>query len=186
MEIEYIPEKEDFIAFNLYQNWQTPEGRKRKEKALISFTASFFFIMLLLYTLIGLAFDNTVLMSLLVGLGLSVVSIIALAFYYNRLLSKTVRDQVSTWFDSGKNRDFSCRHRLVLDEQGLSDTSEYGESHTKWSGMERVEQNGDYIFIYPSSMEAIPLKKKHFPSESAAADFFSFAAEHIEKAQQAA
>ena len=30
MEIEYTLKKEDIIVFNMYQNFQSPEGRKRK------------------------------------------------------------------------------------------------------------------------------------------------------------
>ena len=97
-----------------------------------------------------------------------------------------MRGTVSKWLDGGKNTGLLCRHKLVLDEEGLSDTSDFGESRMRWGGVERVEQNDDYIFIYLSSMEAIPLNKKLFDSESAAADFYSFTAEHIEKAQQAA
>jgi hypothetical protein len=33
------------------------------------------------------------------------------------------------------------RHRLVLDEDGLTESTAVGESHTRWTGVDRVEQS---------------------------------------------
>jgi len=177
MEIEYTTDKEDIIAFNLYQNFQSPEGRKRKRNAVLGNTLAFFIALLVI---------NIIAANWWISLGIAVVFSIPFAFFINWSLDRSVRGTVSKWLDSGKNTSLLCKHKLVLDEEGLIDTTDFGESRMRWGGMERVKQSDDYIFIYPSSMESIPLKKKLFDSESAAADFYNFAAEHIEKAQRTA
>lgn len=191
MEIEYTPEKEDAIAFALFNMLQSPPLRHERRNGLIISSIMLFLATLtiatLLITVISKASIST---SLLIGLAISlfitIPSSISLSSSYKDNLNSNTRKRISASIDSGRNRGWLCKHRLVLDEEGLSTSSEYGEGHTKWSGIERVEQNDDYIFIYFNFSSAIVLNKKHFPSESAAADFFSFAAEHIERAQQPA
>ena len=62
------------------------------------------------------------------------------------------------------------RHRLVLGEDGLSESTAVGESRTTWAGVDRVEQSPDYIFIYttPSAAYVIPRRAFKDPQQAEA------------------
>jgi hypothetical protein len=62
------------------------------------------------------------------------------------------------------------RHRLVLSEEGLSESTAVGESRTTWVGVDRVEQSPDYVFIYttPSAAHVIPKRAFRDPQQAEA------------------
>src|SRR6185369_7166056 len=49
-------------------------------------------------------------------------------------------------------------HKISLNEQGLVESTAVGESHISWAGIDRIEQNEEYIFIYtaPTAAHVIP------------------------------
>ena len=64
------------------------------------------------------------------------------------------------------------RHRLVLDEAGLSESTAVGASRTAWAGVDRVEQNAEYIFIYTTPHAAHVIPKRAFPDPQQAEEFY--------------
>jgi hypothetical protein len=67
------------------------------------------------------------------------------------------------------------RHRLVLGEDGLVESTAVNESRTAWSGVDRVEQSADYIFIYTSPAAAHVIPKRAFSDPQEADAFFRLA-----------
>jgi hypothetical protein len=67
------------------------------------------------------------------------------------------------------------RHRLVLGEDGVVESTAVNESRTAWSGVDRVEQSADYIFIYTSPAAAHVIPKRAFSDLQEADAFFRLA-----------
>lgn len=67
------------------------------------------------------------------------------------------------------------KHRLVLDDAGLVETTAVGESRTSWPGVHRVEQNADYIFIYVAPASAHLIPRRSFKEPQEADSFFEYA-----------
>jgi hypothetical protein len=63
-------------------------------------------------------------------------------------------------------------HQLVLSESGLVEKTAVGESHTAWAGVDRVEQNPEYIFIYTSAVGAHIIPKRAFKDIQEAEGFY--------------
>ena len=62
-------------------------------------------------------------------------------------------------------------HTLELTESGLVETTWVGESRSSWVGVDRVEQDESYIYIYMSAIVAHVVPKRAFGAGQA--DAFS-------------
>ena len=67
------------------------------------------------------------------------------------------------------------KHRIVLSEDGVAESTAVGESRTSWAGVDRVEQNPDYIFIYTSPAAAHLIPKRAFRNLQEAEAFYQLA-----------
>ena len=76
--------------------------------------------------------------------------------------------------DERPNRGQLGRHRVVLGEDGLRESTAVSESRTTWAGVDRVEQSADYIYIYVSPAAAHVIPKRAFRDTAAAAAFYEF------------
>jgi len=54
------------------------------------------------------------------------------------------------------------KHRILVNEDGVIESTAVGESRTSWAGVDRIEQNPDYIFIYTSPSAAHLIPKREF------------------------
>jgi hypothetical protein len=59
------------------------------------------------------------------------------------------------------------RHRLRLLEDGFLESTAVGESHTFWAGIDRVEQDESYIFIYTAAAAGHVIPKRAFEGNDA-------------------
>jgi hypothetical protein len=66
------------------------------------------------------------------------------------------------------------RHKVVLGGGGLIESTAVGESRTSWAGVDRIEQNPDYIFIYTSPAAAHVIPKRAFRDVQEADRFYQF------------
>ena len=74
-------------------------------------------------------------------------------------------------------------HTIKIDQDGLTETTEFNESRTKWTGMDAVQEDRDYIFIRPAGqVHTIP--KRAFPEEEGAKQFYAQALMYFDRAQK--
>lgn len=66
-------------------------------------------------------------------------------------------------------------HKIVLNEQGLVESTAVGESRTSWAGVDRIEQDREYIFIYTAPNAAHVIPKRSFNSVHEAEAFYQLA-----------
>ena len=66
-------------------------------------------------------------------------------------------------------------HKISLNEQGLVESTAVGESHISWAGVDRIEQNEEYIFIYTAPNAAHVIPKRAFHSAQETDSFYQMA-----------
>jgi hypothetical protein len=66
------------------------------------------------------------------------------------------------------------RHRIVLSQDGLIESTAVGESRTSWAGVDRIEQDPRNIYIYTSAAAAHVIPKRAFKDPQEADAFFQF------------
>ena len=82
-----------------------------------------------------------------------------------------------------KHNGLMGRHKLVLTPKGLWEFTKVNESLAYWHGIDRIEENEDYIFIFttPSSAHIVP--KRVFENKESAKNFYEAAAQYYQTAQ---
>lgn len=68
------------------------------------------------------------------------------------------------------------RHTVTLDDVGVTESTAVGEQRTSWRGIDRVEQNPEYIYLYTSASAALVIPRRAFANAAAAQEFLNFAA----------
>jgi hypothetical protein len=66
------------------------------------------------------------------------------------------------------------RHRIVLSQDGLIESTPVGESRTSWAGVDRIEQDPHNIYIYTSLAAAHVIPKRAFRDLEEADAFYRF------------
>jgi hypothetical protein len=74
------------------------------------------------------------------------------------------------------------RHRIVLSQEGLMESTPVGESRTSWAGVDRVEQDSHNIYIYTSLAAAHVIPKRAFSDSQEADAFYEFSRARKESA----
>src|SRR6185436_8528280 len=82
-----------------------------------------------------------------------------------RFINKTLKEERPERGQLGK-------HKVVLSETGLVESTVVNESSRTWAGIDRIEQDSNYIFIYVAPLMAIIIPKRAFKDVAAAKAFY--------------
>ena len=94
------------------------------------------------------------------------------------LTRRAIRDYVSQEIpDKGQ----LGRHRISLDENGLTESTAVGESRVSWAGIDRVERTADAVLIYPTPTAAHMIPKRTFRSPEDQDSFVELVQSYIAK-----
>jgi hypothetical protein len=77
--------------------------------------------------------------------------------------------------DERPDRGQLGRHRVILSDDGVVESTAVNQSRTAWAGVDRVEQSSDYIFLYTSPAAAHVIPKRAFKDAEQAEAFFRLA-----------
>lgn len=155
MEVSYELTAADLIAFQLRGVSKSPLVRRSRRNTYLYLFLAFFLMALvpavgahgrIIY--IG-AFNY---LFLLIGFPLT-----ALLFWMieRRMTHRAVNALVA---QEKQDKGRLGRHTLILDEEGVLERTVVGETRSAWAGIEKVEQDTDYIYIYtaPGAAHVVP------------------------------
>ena len=169
MEIEYELTKEDLYAFQWRSAFTSPRARRHVWKPYL-----FWFISLLVISLMGgigvdgFTFSLVNFSILLVGF-----PIVALATWLmTRMAMRRFINQILK--EEKPERGQLGKHRVQLQDSGFVESTAVNESSWTWAGIDRIEQDANYIYIYTSPMHAILIPKRAFKDVTAAEAFYEF------------
>ncbi len=169
MTAEYEITKDDLSAFNLYHHRHSPTARRQ-------YLRSWFvpaFLGLLVFSGLWYLADRergTPLRTFLDLLPLfSFVPLYLLYFpwAYRQKLSKIVAGMVG----EGQNRGLFSRHRVTISPEGVTDSTELGQTTTAWRAVERVAAADEHAYIYTNALAAVIVPRRAFARPS---DFEEF------------
>ena len=112
----------------------------------------------------------------LILLGLPLIGfpiVIALTWPLERWLTKWSVGKVVA--EEKPGRGLLGTHTQVLDSDGVLEKTHVNEQKTSWSGVDRVEDDAGYAFIYISAASAHVIPLRAFATREAASDFIEFA-----------
>jgi hypothetical protein len=170
LEIEYEITPDDLYAFQWRANSRSSIAKRASRKAYL-----FLFLTFLLFALLpaigpdGFAISRVNILWVVI-----VFPLIALmTWYLNRRQTRRAILGLLKAEKPGKGQLGS--HKISLNDEGLVESTAVGESRTSWAGVDRVEQNREYIFIYTSPAGAHIIPKRAFSSLQEAECFYEIA-----------
>lgn len=157
MEVEYELTPQDLYAFHWRSVFATARGRRaRRTVYLLSLLA-----VLLVSSLPAIGADGFVISRMNFNFLVVALPIVFLfQWCLDRLLVRRAILQMLKEHKPEKGQ--LGKHRIVLNEDGVVESTAVGESRTSWAGVERIEQSPDYIFIYTSPVAAHIIPKRAF------------------------
>ena len=147
-EIEYELTADDLFAFQWYATKHSRTAKRLNRYIYIADAA----------IIVVMAVLTTPWMSYvaLAGFLIFVVTFLGLGWLLTRyLMRRAIRDHIS---QEVPDRGLLGRHRIRLDEDGVTESTAVGESRVSWAGLHRIERTADAVLVYttPTAAHIIP------------------------------
>lgn len=169
VEVEYELTRDDLYAFQWRGVFVSPRGRRVRRTVYLLWVLA-----VLLFAIVpAIGADGFVISR--VSFTFIVVAIL-IAFLFQWCLDRWLirRTILRLLEDEKPGKGQLGRHRMVVSEQGLVESTAVGESRTSWGGVDRIEQDPHYIFIYTSPGAAHVIPKRAFRGADEADAFYRF------------
>jgi YcxB-like protein len=167
MEVEYELTPQDLYAFQWRAAFASPRGRRARRKVYLLWLLA----VLLFSTVPAIGADGFVISRVNFTFIVVAFPIVALVqwclerWMMRRAILQLVKEEKPGKGQLGK-------HRMVVSEDGLFESTAVAETRTSWAGVDRIEQNPEYIFIYTSAAAAHVIPKRAFRDMQEAEDFY--------------
>jgi hypothetical protein len=167
MEVEYEITRDDLFAFQWRAAFTSAAARRRRRKVY-----GIWFLALLLFAIVpAIGPDGFVLSRVSFTFLLIAFPVVAaLQWYLERRLMRSAILQLVR--QEKPERGQLGRHRVALSDSGVLEQTDVSESRTAWAGVDRVEQDLHYIFIYISHGAAHVVPKRAFRDSHEAEAFY--------------
>lgn len=163
MRFEYELTKQDYIDFNVHHI----KNSNTLKKSLFMQQYVLAVIYLILPFILSKVSDIPLLYWLVVFV---IVAVLWVIFYPKYFMAATIK-RILKLVDEGKNKDMLGKHILTVNEEGIIEESENGESRINWSGVEKVVETEKHFFIYFSSIMAYIIPKSVFEKDNTKNEF---------------
>jgi hypothetical protein len=175
MNASYELTADDLAAFAQMHQARSPTARRQRMGCLaLGFLALAALPLLILLTtedpLLETARD---IWPLLLGPILFILTVPPYIKWRMRHLSKRLLSE-------GRSTGFYGNCTMSINEDGIRESKESGESTRRWSAVESLIITADHLFVYTSGVEAFVVPRRAFGSETAFDQFVQYIAEHSE------
>lgn len=154
----------DLLAFNHYFANQSSLLRRYYWSILIGVP--------LIVTFLAFIFNSRITISVLI---FPLIFLGIWAIIFPRTYKRSITHNITKTIESGQNKGTIGAHVITITDQYLHEATEVNESRWIWPGIERIEQDADYIFIFTSPILAHIIPKRAFASPEAATAFYTAA-----------
>jgi hypothetical protein len=167
MEIDYELTLDDLYAFQWRAVFVSPRGRRTRRTLYLLWVLA-----VLLFAIVPAIGADGFVISRVSFTFIAVALPVVFLFQWclDRWLIRRVILQLLKEEKPGKGQ--LGKHRIVLSEAGLAESTEVGESRTSWAGVDRVEQDPHYIYVYTSPAAAHVIPKRAFKDPQEAETFY--------------
>jgi YcxB-like protein len=178
LEIEYELTRDDLYAFQWRGVFVTARGRRARRNTYLTWVLA-----ILIFAIVpAIGADGFVISR--VSFTFIVVAIL-IAFLFQWCLERWLirRTILRLLQDEKPDKGHLGRHTLVVSQHGVVESTAVGESRTAWGGVDRIEQDPHYIFIYTSPAAAHIIPKRAFREPEEADAFYQFSRARTEAAR---
>ena len=169
MRASYDLTVDDLAAFVMFHHAKSPAARRQTTGCLTAAVALMLAIPTILLIFNRSSFQQAI--GEIWPLFLFPVAFLALTIPFVKWRTAQMSQQL---LREGQNTGFYGPHSLRLDEDGLHETKDAGETYRKWSAVERLIVTSTHLFIYTSGVEAFVVPLHAFSVDDSAEGFCQF------------
>jgi hypothetical protein len=162
MQINHELKMGDLVAFILYHHAHSPT--LRRQKYFVCWTLAVAGLLLAALQVLAVARLPDSLW------GVSLILLLSGAFYpafYRAWLSRTVERM----FSEGQSDHLLGKKEVSITPVEIVEASATRSTTVRWSAVERIETDGDLVYVYISAVEAIVIPRRAFADEAGFAAF---------------
>ncbi len=160
MQVDYQIVLEDLAAFSLHHARTSRFSRRRLRT---SQAWGIFCTLVLVMVWPGWSKVERVLF--VIGMGL--LWLIGYPLYYKWAIKRNIRKIYS----QSESKSVLGEHTIAIEPEGVAERSGVHESRIAWSGIERIEDGGQYIYLYIGPLHAYVIPKRAFKTDTDAEAF---------------
>ena len=164
MSVKYELTLEDLTAFNRHHSLTSKRARQRLRR-IQAFGVVTSLVLAAIWT------EWTGLMRVLFSTVMSLFWVFGYPAYYRWAIKRHTRKTYS----EGANRGLLGNHSISIDAEGVTEKTSVGETRTDWSGIEKIDEDGQYVYLYVSVRQAHVIPKKAFTSTNDVEKFLQLA-----------
>jgi YcxB-like protein len=172
MDVEYELTPDDLYAFQWRAAYRSPNSRRIRRRGYL-----YVLLPLLVIGLLPSVGPGGIRIARINLLFLVIVLPIVAGLYWifvRRTLELAIRKEIAK---EAPEKGRLGRHRVVLSSAGIDETTAVGQTVTRWAGVDRIEEDEHYIFIYTAPSAAHIIPKRAFAG-SRAEDFYDIASRY--------
>lgn len=150
LEVSYDVTVNDAVAFAVYHHHASPLLRRRRRFLRVGMSA---LLAMIAATIAGVS-------------GRPVLGMVGLAFAFGfwlifpRRYEKGLRESVAKLYTEGKNLDLLGPTKLVLDTEGMTESTPTRDSRSRWAVVERCVETEDHVFVYLTGDSGVIVPKR--------------------------
>jgi hypothetical protein len=148
---------DDLVAFGEFHYGQSPSMKQSIQRYQLLGAPAIFLIALFLMT----AVSQVLLLPFTLNVLIAFAYAALFAFTAPRRFRAATRKNIQKMHGEGSNRRFLATKELEIVTDGLIERTPYSHTKMAWGAIEKIESNGDYIFLYVGAASAyiIPAKR---------------------------
>jgi hypothetical protein len=164
MQIDYELTVEDASAFSVY-NFRTSPRTKRRLRVSQG-----------LGILATLIFAGTwPEWSVVDRLIFTILLLLLFVFGYPQYYRWAIRRNAAKAYSGTRSKGVLGKHTVVIEPGGVTEKASVSESKSTWSGVEKIEDDNQYIYIFTSPLQAHVIPKRAFGSREESQTFLQTA-----------
>jgi len=151
MQVDFQITLEDVATLSVYHARTSKHTRRRMlfSQSLGIFSA---------FVLVMVWHDWTSVERVLYFIVMCLLWLIGYPIYYRWAIKRNAR----RIYSQSESKSVLGEHTIAIAPDGVSERSAVGESRIAWSGVERLEEDGEYIFLYIGPLVAHVIPKRAF------------------------
>ncbi|HSE31888.1 MAG TPA: YcxB family protein [Pyrinomonadaceae bacterium] len=164
MQIDYDLTAEDAAAFSVY-NFRTSPRFKRRLR--ISQAMGVFATLI-----IAVVWPNWTIIDRLI---FTVLLFLLFVFGYPLYYRWAIRRNALKTYSAAKSKSVLGEYTVIIESAGLTEKGSVSESKVAWSGVEKIENDNQYIYIFTSPLQAHVIPKRAFRNNEESQTFLETA-----------
>ena len=105
----------------------------------------------------------------------AILLLLLFVFGYPQYYRWAIRRNASKTYAASRSKGVLGKHTIVIEPSGVTEKGSVSESKSAWSGVEKIEEDSQYVYIFTSPLQAHVIPKRAFRTREESQTFLETA-----------